>query len=261
MFRYFFKPKRLKYQFLGFLVHDVIEHFPVLFQITKYEISVTCCDSTWLNKNIIPYTFPVLFQTATFEISVSWFSSTWRYENMFLYFFKPQRLKYHFLDFLVHDVIEHFPVLFQMTTYEISVTCCSRIWRSRNIFPYFVPVLFQTTTFEISVSCFSSTWHYKNILPYFFKPQSLKYQFLAFLVHDVIDHFSVLFQVLFQTITFEISDTGFSSTWRYKTFSRTFVLVLFQTTTFEISVSWFSSTWRNKTFFRIFSNHNVWNIS
>ena len=231
MFRYFFKPKRLKYQFLGFLVHDVIEHFPVLFQITKYEISVTCCDSTWLNKNIIPYTFPVLFQTATFEISVSWFSSTWRYENMFLYFFKPQRLKYHFLDFLVHDVIEHFPVLFQMTTYEISVTCCSRIWRSRNIFPYFVPVLFQTTTFEISVSCFSSTWcnrtFSRNLFLDFFKPKCLKYQFLGFLVHDVIGHFPVLFQM----------------------------------TTHEISATCCDSTWLNKTFSRAFSNDNVWNTS
>ena len=42
LFPYFFKPQRLKYQFLGFLVHDVIEHFHVLFQMTTYEISVTC---------------------------------------------------------------------------------------------------------------------------------------------------------------------------------------------------------------------------
>ena len=35
---YFFKTQRLKYQLLPFLVHDVIKHFPVLFQITTFEI-------------------------------------------------------------------------------------------------------------------------------------------------------------------------------------------------------------------------------
>ena len=41
------------------------------------------------------------------------------------YFFKTQRLKYSLVAFPVHDVIKHVPVLFQTTTYEISVTCCS----------------------------------------------------------------------------------------------------------------------------------------
>ena len=36
-----------------------------------------------------------------------------------LYFFKPQRLKYQLLALLVHDVNKHFPVLFQITTFEI----------------------------------------------------------------------------------------------------------------------------------------------
>ena len=35
---YFFKTQRLKYQLLPFLVDDVIKHFPVLFQITTFEI-------------------------------------------------------------------------------------------------------------------------------------------------------------------------------------------------------------------------------
>ena len=79
-----------------FLVHDVIKHFP----------------------------FSVLFQTTTFEISVTCFSSTWRYKtfirSFFPYFFKPQRLKYQLLAFLVNDVIKHFPVFFQTATFEIS---------------------------------------------------------------------------------------------------------------------------------------------
>ena len=46
----------------------------------------------------------------------------------------------------------------------------------------------------------------QNIFPYFFKPQRLKYQLLlGFLIHDATDHVPVLFRVLFQTITFEIS--------------------------------------------------------
>ena len=36
-------------------------------------------------------------------------------QNIFPYFFKPQRLKYQLLAFLVHDVIKHFPVLFSRT--------------------------------------------------------------------------------------------------------------------------------------------------
>ena len=47
-----------------------------------------------------------------------------------------------------------------------------------------------------------------NIFPYFFKPQRMKYQLLAFLVHDDIKHFSVPFE----TTTFEILVTYFSGT-------------------------------------------------
>ena len=43
---------------------------------------------------------------------------------------------------------------------------------------------------------------------YFFKPQRLKYQLLPFLVHDFIKHFPVPFE----TTTFEILVTWFSST-------------------------------------------------
>ena len=166
-FSYFLKPQRLKYHLVAFLEHDVIKHFLVLFQITTHEILVTCFSSTWHSK-----TFHVLF---------------------FSYFFKPQRLKYQLLAFLVHDVIKHFPVLFQMTTYEIPVTCCDSTWCYKNIFLYF----FKPQPFEISVTCFSSTWRNKNIFPY-------------------------SFPVLFQTTTFEISVTCFSSWWHYQTFSRTF---------------------------------------
>ena len=229
----------MKYQFLGFLVHDVIEHFPVLcsgiFSFTTFEISVTSFSSTWRYTNIFPYFFPVVFQTTTFEISVTSFSSTWRYKKIFpyffpvpsqtttfeisvtlfssawryktflrtfsLYFFKPQRFKYQLLSFLVRDVIKHFPVPFETSTFEILVSCFSSTCRNKTFF-----VLFQTTTSEISVTSFSSTWRYTNNFPYFFP-------------------------VVFQTTTFEISVTSFSSTWRYKIFSRTF------------------------------SNDNVWNVS
>ena len=113
---YFFKPQRLKYQLLAFLVHYVINHFPVPFETTTFEISVICFSSTWRYTNIFPYFFPVVFQTTTFEISVTTFSSTWRnktFSRTFsLYFFKPQRLKYQLLAFLVDDVIKQFLVLF-----------------------------------------------------------------------------------------------------------------------------------------------------
>ena len=61
--------------------------------------------------------FPVFFQTTTFELSVTYFPSTWRYKTFsrtfFPCFFKPQRLKYQLLlGFLIHDATEHFPVLF-----------------------------------------------------------------------------------------------------------------------------------------------------
>ena len=127
MFLYFFKPQRLKYQFLAFPVHDVIKTF-----------------------------------SGTFSS----------------YFFKPKRLKYQELAFLVHDVIKHFPVLIQITTYEILVTCFSSTWHSK--------------TFPRS---FSGT---------FFKLQRLIYQLLAVLVHDVLE-IPPLIPVIFQTTMFEIS--------------------------------------------------------
>ena len=40
---------------------------------------------------------------------------------------------------------------------------------------------------------------------YFFKTQRVKYPMAAFTVQDVIKHFPVLFPVIFQTTTFEIS--------------------------------------------------------
>jgi hypothetical protein len=47
---------------------------------------------------------------------------------------------------------KHFPVLFQTTTFEISViTWFSNTWCYRTFSRTFFPVLFQTTTFEISV--------------------------------------------------------------------------------------------------------------
>ena len=54
----------------------------------------------------------------------------------------------------------------------------------------------QTTTFEIlSLHVFRVYDVIKQyISPYFFKPQRLKYQLLAFLVHHVIKQFPVLFQ-------------------------------------------------------------------
>ena len=85
--------------------------------------------------------------------------------NIFPFFFKPQHLKYQLPAFLVHDVIKHFPVPFQITTFEISVTCFSST-RHSKIFPRF----------------FSGT---------FFKLQRLIYQLLAVLVNDVIKTFSL----------------------------------------------------------------------
>ena len=62
----------------------------------------------------------------TYEISVTCFYSTCRYKTFSrtfsLYFFKPQRLKYQLLPFLVRDVITYFPVPFETTTFEILVT-------------------------------------------------------------------------------------------------------------------------------------------
>ena len=166
--------------------------FLVLSQTTTFEISFSCFSRTWRYQ-----TFSRTFSNHTHEILVTCFSSTWHSKTFhvlfFSYFFKPQRLKYQLLAFLVHDVIKHFPVLFQMTTYEIPVTCCDSTWCYKNIFLYF----FKPQPFEISVTCFSSTWRYTNIFPYFFT-------------------------VVFQTTTFEISVTCFSSWWRYQTFSRTF---------------------------------------
>ena len=147
------------------------------------------------------------------------------------------------------------------------------------------------TTYEMLVTCFSSTWRYENISCTFSNHNRLKYQLLGFQVQDVIEHFRVLCSVLFQTTTFEISVTSFSSTWRYTNIFPYLFPVLFQTTTFEISVTCFSSTWpyknifpyffpvlfqittfqisdtffssswRYQTFSRTFWNHNVWNIS
>ena len=126
---YFFKPQRLKYQLVVFLVHDVIKHFifPYFFkpQRLKYQLVV------FLVHDVIKH-------------------------FIFPYFFKPQRLKYQLVVFLVHDVIKHFifpyffPVLFQTTTFEISVSCFSSAWRYKTFhFPVLFPVLFQTATFEI----------------------------------------------------------------------------------------------------------------
>ena len=121
-------------------------------------------------------------------------------------FSNHNRLKYQLLGFQVQDVLEHIRVLcsilFQTTTFEISVTSFSSTWRYTNIFPYFFPVLFQTTTFEISVTCWSSTWRSRNIFPHFFP-------------------------VIFQTTIFEISVSWFSSTWRYKNIFPYFFSVLF----------------------------------
>ena len=43
---YFFKTQRLKYPLVAFPVHDVIKHFPVLFETTTFEILVTWFSST-----------------------------------------------------------------------------------------------------------------------------------------------------------------------------------------------------------------------
>ena len=184
---YFFKWQRMKYQLLAVIVHDLIKTlshtlFLFFFQTATLEISVSCFSSTWRYENIFMY----FFKPQPFEISVSWFSSIWCNRTfsctLFRYFFKPQRLIYQLLAFLVHDVIKHFPAPFETTTFEILVTCFSRTWRYKTCFR-----TFQTATLEISVSCFSSTWLYENIFLYFFKPQP-----------------------------FEISVSWFSSTWRYK---------------------------------------------
>ena len=72
----------------------------------------------------------------------------------------------------------------------------------------------------------------------FFKQQRLKYQLLAFLVHDLIKTFSRTFSLYFfksqrfkyQILSFLVRDV-------IKHFP-----VPFETTTFEILVTWFSST-------------------
>ena len=166
---YFFKPQRLKYQLLRFQVHDVIKHFSVPFETTTFAILVTCFPSSWHSK-----TFPVLFLS---------------------YFFKPQRLKYQLLAFLVHDVIKHFPVLFQMTTYEISVTCCYSTWLNKNIIPYTFPVFFQTQRLKYQLVAFLVHDVMKTFSCTFSNHNRLKYQFLAIQVHDVIQTFSPTFSL------------------------------------------------------------------
>ena len=79
-------------------------------------------------KNI--FHFPYFFRPQRLK-----YRGTWRYKTssrtFFPYFFILQCLKYQLLAFLVHDVIKHFPVLIQTTSFEISVTCFLCI-----MFPY-----------------------------------------------------------------------------------------------------------------------------
>ena len=87
---------------------------------------ITCFSSTWRYKKH----FPVLFQTTTFEISVTWFSSTWRYKTFSRTFFPVLFFRVlfslYFLSRTFFFSCTFFPcffppVLFQTTTFEISV--------------------------------------------------------------------------------------------------------------------------------------------
>ena len=76
------------------------------------------------------------------------------------------------------------------------------------------------------------------IFPYLLKPQRLKYQLIAFLVHDVMKTFSCTFsnrnRLKYQLLGFQVQDVI--------EHIRVLCSILFQTTTFEISVTSFSST-------------------
>ena len=135
---------------------------------------------------------------------------------------------------------KHFPVLFQCSFPNHNVWNFSYLLFNfmtlSNIFPYFFKsqrMKYQLLAFKVHdvIKTLSRTFS-----PYFFKTQRLKYPLVAFLVHDVIKHFPVLFPVIFETTLFEILVSWFSSTWRYKNIFPYFFSVLF-------------------------SNHNVWNIS
>ena len=78
-----------------------------------------------------------------------------------LYFFKPQRLKYQLLPFLVHDVIKtlfrtFFSYFFKPQRLKYQLVAF-QVCDVKTHFPVFFPSLFQITTFEISVTCCSNT--------------------------------------------------------------------------------------------------------
>jgi hypothetical protein len=96
--------------------------------------------------------------------------------------------------FLVHDFIKHF------------------------IFPVLFPALFQTPTFKISVTCLSSTWWKKSKL----NSEKIwkkwrKGKLNSEMIWKLWKKCKLNFPVLFQSATFKISVSCFSSTWRYKT--------------------------------------------
>ena len=117
---------------------------------------------------------------------------------------------------------KHFPVLFPCTCSNHNAWYISYLLFKFMTLSNIFPVLFQITTYEILVTCFSSTWHSKtfprSFSGTFFKLQRLIYQLLAVLVHEVIKTFSRSFS----NHNVWISVAWFSSTWRNKTFSRTF---------------------------------------
>jgi hypothetical protein len=162
VFPHFFKPQRLKYQSVVFLVHDVIKHFifPYFFKLQRLQCNVTWFSSTWRYKT---FHFPVLF-SRTFSNHKVWNTTLLAFlvhdvikHFIFPYFFKPQRLKCNIICFSSTWGYKtfHFPVLLPRTFSNRNVwntTLFSFLVHDvikHFIFPYFFPVLFQTATFEI----------------------------------------------------------------------------------------------------------------
>jgi hypothetical protein len=143
------------------------------------DVTGSCSDRKWRHRKsrdrkyvlrmsgFPPVVFPVLFPR-TFPP----------------YFFKPQRLRYQLVVFLVHDVIKHF------------------------IFPYFFSRTFSNrNVWNATLLAFLVHDVIKHfIFPYFFRPQFCKTTLLACLVHDVTKQFifPYFYPVLSQTATFEI---------------------------------------------------------
>ena len=87
----------------------------------------------------------------------------------------------------------YFEVYFDIV-FEINTNKVGRLINQTKHFPVvFVPYFFKPRRLKYQLFISDIPVFKKKKFPYFFKLQRLIYQLLAFLVHDVIKHFPVLF--------------------------------------------------------------------